>query len=293
MTCHSVAATPQLGLSLRDVDIPFAQWLRTHRAPELIQDDAEHAGTFECFWRSCRVGQRLLWVADKVNADKRMRVRAALECARLVFFLIPPDELPPRRAMEVAERFTRHDATVSEVSDAWDALWHRLLYYDADWYADIRSRYENDPLPALINTPEATAAAWRMPTVCPWWDAGHVIAEAVSAAIHGYTSHVLPSVRDVIGGDCCGKNSYVAMPSAEFMAAHRLEATPETVRKVGQVCTPLERNPVYAKHDTWGNPPTIAEEAAAKAEYDCANIVREHVPLAEMVSRMARLRVAP
>lgn len=60
----------------------------------------------------------MLWLADRVEVDRRLIVRAACACARPGLKFIPKGELRPRIAIETAERWVRGNATIEEVRAA-------------------------------------------------------------------------------------------------------------------------------------------------------------------------------
>ena len=72
-------------------------------------------------WSECTRPDWLLWWAAHTPANKHVDiVRAACDCARLVLYLIPPEEDRPRLAIEAAERWS-HAPNSDNLSVAWAA----------------------------------------------------------------------------------------------------------------------------------------------------------------------------
>ena len=70
-------------------------------------------------WNTCERGDHLLWVAGRLDVDRRKIVMAACRCARLVLHLAAGPEAGV--AVLTAERWCRGEATVPEVRAAADA----------------------------------------------------------------------------------------------------------------------------------------------------------------------------
>lgn len=54
-------------------------------------------------WAECPRGDWMLWAAARAGVDRRLLVRAAAACARLVLHMVVPGEERPRKAIEAAE----------------------------------------------------------------------------------------------------------------------------------------------------------------------------------------------
>ena len=73
------------------------------------QPDAETA------WRQCPRGDWLLWIAARVDIDRKLLVRGACACARTALPRVPAGEERPRIAIETAEAWSRGEATIDDV----------------------------------------------------------------------------------------------------------------------------------------------------------------------------------
>jgi len=69
-------------------------------------------------WGTCQRGDWLLWIAGKLNVDRKLLVLAACGCARTALKYIPAGEDRPRIAIETAEAWTRGEATIGQVRTA-------------------------------------------------------------------------------------------------------------------------------------------------------------------------------
>ena len=79
--------------------------------------------TIEQAWNECQRGDWLLWLAAKLDIDRKILVYAASQCARTSLQYVPIDEKRPLIAIETAERWTRGEATLDEVKIAADAAY--------------------------------------------------------------------------------------------------------------------------------------------------------------------------
>jgi len=89
-------------------------------------------------WGTCQRGDWLLWIAGKLNVDRKLLVLAACGCARTALKYIPAGEDRPRIAIETAEAWTRGEATIDQVRTAAHAA---AAYADA---ADAAAAYAAD-----------------------------------------------------------------------------------------------------------------------------------------------------
>jgi hypothetical protein len=70
-------------------------------------------------WNACPRGDWLLWLAAKLEVDRRLVVLAACDCARLALkHLSTVGDARPHIAIETAERWARGEATIEEVRAA-------------------------------------------------------------------------------------------------------------------------------------------------------------------------------
>jgi len=72
-------------------------------------------------WETCKQSDWLLWIAGKLNIDRKKLVLAACACARTALKYIPAGEDRPRIAIETAEAWTRGEATIEQVRTATHA----------------------------------------------------------------------------------------------------------------------------------------------------------------------------
>ena len=82
-------------------------------------------------WAACERGDWLLWLAARVNLDRKLLVQAACACARQALQYIRPGEDRPRLAIEAAEAWARGEATIEELRKAADAAASAARYADA------------------------------------------------------------------------------------------------------------------------------------------------------------------
>ena len=78
---------------------------------------ASNALSFADFWSSVERPDWLFWLAGRL-LDRKLIVRAACACARTALQYVKPDEDRPRKAIEMAEAWTRDEATLAQVRDA-------------------------------------------------------------------------------------------------------------------------------------------------------------------------------
>ena len=93
--------------------------LSEYEAYEGLQEWAEnHGGLLQDLWRDCERGDWMLWLAAKAGVDRRTVVKAACACARTALVHVPAGEERPRRALELAEAWTRGQAKRAAVRAA-------------------------------------------------------------------------------------------------------------------------------------------------------------------------------
>lgn len=316
----------QQDLCLRDESISFGEWLALIKAPSLMRDDS--AGDFERYWATSSCANHLLWLAEVVKVDKRVRVGIACECARLVVHMIPEDEPLPRRALELAEKFARDGLATADLSDVWFNLWNRIYYYDTEYHEWICKRYESDPLVELVQ--EHIDSKGAPPTIrqykeCPWREAGVAIHDTVGAALHSGASNVPISVRNAFYAEAIrDKNNWVwASPSKDLIKAlskhdhtylsnwqppdkcfpldltyrppitEDLTGTPGFWDKIaGQWAHKVVKEPKYAKlRHCDKDGVSIFDEVQAKADHDCVEIIRRHISVDVMREGFAQIKV--
>ena len=69
-------------------------------------------------WESCSRGDWLLWLAGRLEIDRKLIVLAACDCARLALPCVPKGELRPLKAIETAEAWARGEASLEDVAAA-------------------------------------------------------------------------------------------------------------------------------------------------------------------------------
>ena len=83
-------------------------------------------------WETCKRGDWLLWIADKLNVGRKLLVLAACACARTALKYVPAGEERPRLAIEAAERWADNPTEKNKVAAAaaraagavaWAAAW--------------------------------------------------------------------------------------------------------------------------------------------------------------------------
>ena len=72
-------------------------------------------------WAECERGDWMLWVAGKLNVDRKVLVAAACECAELALVHVPDGEDRPRQAIETARAWVSGNATLEQVRKAASA----------------------------------------------------------------------------------------------------------------------------------------------------------------------------
>jgi hypothetical protein len=86
-------------------------------------------------WETCERGDWLLWIAAKLNVDRKKIVLAACACARTALKYVPAGEDRPRIAIEMAEAWTRGEATIDQARAAADAAYAAYAAADAAYAA--------------------------------------------------------------------------------------------------------------------------------------------------------------
>ena len=83
-------------------------------------------------WETCKRGEWLLWIAGRLDVDRKLLVMAACGCARTALKYIPDGEDRPRIAIETAEAWTRGEATIDQVRSAANAAASYAASHAAD-----------------------------------------------------------------------------------------------------------------------------------------------------------------
>jgi len=106
-------------------------------------------------WAECERGDWMLWVAGKLNVDRKVLVAAACECAELALVHVPDGEDRPRQAIETARAWVSGNATLEQVRKAADAA-RAAAYADA-----ARAAAYADAARAAASAADAAAYASR------------------------------------------------------------------------------------------------------------------------------------
>lgn len=91
-------------------------------------------------WQKCQRGDWMLWLIGKTitnDANKKLLVLVACECARLALPYVSKGESRSLKAIETTEAWARGEATIEEVRTAADAA-HAVAY--AAWAAADAAR---------------------------------------------------------------------------------------------------------------------------------------------------------
>ena len=105
-------------------------------------------------WETCKRGDWLLWIASKLDIDRKKLVLAACACARTALKYVPVGEDRPRIAIETAEAWTRGEATIEQVRTA-----ARAASAAADAAADAAASAAADAASAAARAAYAAARA--------------------------------------------------------------------------------------------------------------------------------------
>jgi len=119
-------------------------------------------------WRDCPRGDWMLWLATRVNVDRRLVVRAACDCARLALQYVPFGEDRPRLVIEIAEAWCDGKVAANTSSDASAVYAAVGAAYYAAYYASAA-----DAAVDAVRAADAAAYAVR---------AAYAAARAVRAA---------------------------------------------------------------------------------------------------------------
>ncbi len=82
-------------------------------------------------WKACERGDWLLWIAGRVNIDRKLLVTAACACAKLSLQYVPAGEERPRISIETALKWVNGDSSLEEVMVAADAAYATANAADA------------------------------------------------------------------------------------------------------------------------------------------------------------------
>jgi len=130
-------------------------------------------------WRTCERGDWLLWLAAKLQIDRKLIVLAACDCAETALVFVPDEETRPCDAIQAARAWCGDKATLRQVERAADAAADaaraaaHAAHADADDAADAAARAARAAAHAAYAADAADAAAAR---------AAHAAYDAAAAA---------------------------------------------------------------------------------------------------------------
>jgi hypothetical protein len=139
--------------------------------------------SFRKLWDSCERGDWLLWLAAKLDVNRKLIVTAACQCARLALKHVPAGETRPLKAIETAEAWVRGDATIEQVRAAADAAADAAAYaaYAAYAAADAAAAYAAAAAAAHAAHAAAAAYAYAAYAAAAYAAADYAAADAARA----------------------------------------------------------------------------------------------------------------
>ena len=69
-------------------------------------------------WRDCKRGDWMLWLAGKLDIDRKLLVLAACDCAEQSLIYVPKGEDRPAKAIQVARNWCNGTASIDDVRAA-------------------------------------------------------------------------------------------------------------------------------------------------------------------------------
>jgi hypothetical protein len=69
-------------------------------------------------WRDCNRADWMLWIAGRLNIDKKLIVLAACDCAETTLKYVPDGEERPAKAIQTSRNWCNGTATIQECRDA-------------------------------------------------------------------------------------------------------------------------------------------------------------------------------
>jgi hypothetical protein len=72
-------------------------------------------------WRDCHRGDWVLWLAGRVDIDRKLLVLAACDCAETALQYVPEGENRPAIAIQMSRNWCNGTATIDEVRNAANA----------------------------------------------------------------------------------------------------------------------------------------------------------------------------
>ena len=156
---------------------------------DACRDAVEWVGdkTLDDAWNTCERGDWRLWIAGRLDIDRKLLVLAACECARTSLVYVPVGETRPLRAIETAEAWCRGETTIEDVRTAA----HAAAYAAYAAYAAAHAAYAAAHAAYAATT--AYAAAYASDAA---YAAAHAAAHAAYAAADAYAYDAAAYVSD-------------------------------------------------------------------------------------------------
>ena len=98
-------------------------------------------------WRDCPRGDWMLWLAGRLDIDRKLLVLAACDCAETALQYVPKGEDRPVKCIQVSRNWCNGTASMDDVraarrdADAAAAYAAAAAAYDAAAYADAAATY--------------------------------------------------------------------------------------------------------------------------------------------------------
>jgi hypothetical protein len=149
-------------------------------------------------WETCNHGDWLLWVAGKIDIDRKLIVLAACACARTALKYVPMGEERPRKTIETAEAWTRGEATIEQLRVAADAAYAAVqaAFHAADAaYAADAAAYAAHAAYAAVQAAFHAADAAADAAHAAYAAAHAAYAAAYTAA---YTAAIRKDMADIV-----------------------------------------------------------------------------------------------
>jgi len=96
----------------------FIEWIEDGDAREEIVRFFRREKTFYGAWHNCERGDHLLWFCAQLKINRDLIVMAGACCAETALIYLPPDEIRPKAAIEIARARCRGEATLEDVKAA-------------------------------------------------------------------------------------------------------------------------------------------------------------------------------
>ena len=122
--------------------------------------------SLRCAYHTCQRGDWMLWMAARLEVDRKLIVRAACDCARLAWEL---QDTAGHAAIETAEAWCHGEATIEQVRAAASAAY---AAYSASAYASA----------ATASAASAASAAYASAASAAYASAASAAANAANAA---------------------------------------------------------------------------------------------------------------